>query len=618
MRLQMGITKSRHGTYYAIKKVPSRLEEAVARVLGKNKERQAWLKRSLHTKDASEANRRAKAVQIEFDRILERAQEVLAERPVRDKLSDAEIKLIAEYHYAEMLHVDDEETREGLGRDKMMRAIAKQLDAAGVSYTMPIPPSQHTPEFGLSDADMQRRTADLQFELPIMKAALASGDVSKVNEYLDELLGLFGINLDRKSEAYRRLGLAVLRRHVAALEAIQRRTQGEPVETPPLPGVAAAPSPSGETLRAAFEGWKRDRERSPRTLIDYERAIKLFTELHGDASIASVRRAQAREFREALKDLPLKRTGQLLRATLPELAQWGREHPEAQKISAATINKLLGGVQAICRWARKEHLLPDDWADPFADMRLDEDESQRAPFELDELRTIFSTPVFTEGERPKGGHGEAAFWLPLLSLFGGERQGELAGLRASDVANNELIGAVSIYIRADRKAARRLKTKHSERFVPVHSQLIKLGFLDFVAAQAETRGEKAWLFPLVAPDTKGGIEGFSKWFGRYIGTHGISDPTKVFHSFRHNFTDALRLAGVADEVKQALLGWTGGGMAARYGAKDKAARFRHRLAEAVERVAYPALDLSKLTTAEPDEGATLPDEESAEIIGDTA
>ncbi len=32
MRLLMGISKNRHGTYYAVKKVPERLQEAVARV----------------------------------------------------------------------------------------------------------------------------------------------------------------------------------------------------------------------------------------------------------------------------------------------------------------------------------------------------------------------------------------------------------------------------------------------------------------------------------------------------------------------------------------------------------------------------------------------------------
>ncbi len=38
--------------------------------------------------------------------------------------------------------------------------------------------------------------------------------------------------------------------------------------------------------------------------------------------------------------------------------------------------------------------------DPFADLRIDADESERAPFELDELRLIFNSPVFSESARP--------------------------------------------------------------------------------------------------------------------------------------------------------------------------------------------------------------------------
>jgi hypothetical protein len=55
----------------------------------------------------------------------------------------------------------------------------------------------------------------------------------------------------------------------------------------------------------------------------------------------------------------------------------------------------------------------------------------------------------------------------------------------------------------------------------------KLGFLEFVATQANARGDKAWLFPMVAPGTKGAAA-FSKWFGRYIGAHGVTDPAKIF------------------------------------------------------------------------------------------
>ena len=86
MAFGMGLNKNRHGTYEARKKVPQHLEEAVARVLDNGKPKQVWLKRTLATKDFAEAKRRVKAVQIEFDRILERAQELLAERPLRDTL----------------------------------------------------------------------------------------------------------------------------------------------------------------------------------------------------------------------------------------------------------------------------------------------------------------------------------------------------------------------------------------------------------------------------------------------------------------------------------------------------------------------------------------------------
>ncbi len=595
MAFGMGLIKNHHGTYYAQKKVPPHLEEPVARVLGNGKAKQVWLKRSLATKDHSEAKRRVKAVQIGFDRILERAQELLAERPLRDTLSEAEIKLIADRHYAEMLHLDDEQTREGTGRDEFMRSVAKQLDDAGVQYTMPIPPSDRAPDYGLSDSEVHKRVADLEFEMPIMQTALARGDISKINEHLGDLLDLFGINLDRQSEGYRRVGLAVLRRHVAALDAISRRMEGQPVDTPPMPAIGSPSPTAGATLSVAFEGWKRDGDHSPRTLQDFDYAIKLFGQLHGDMPVAQIRKSHAREFREALRDVPVRllRTGKLRTAALPELAQWGREHPEAQKIAASTINKLLGGVQAVGRWARKADLVPDTWADPFADIRLDGEESAREPFDTNELQVLFNTSVFTESERPEGGQGEAAFWLPLLALFTGARLSDLAGLRVSDVAHEELVGAQCIYIVSDLKAGRRIKTKQSARVVPIHQQLITSHFLEFVATQKKARGDEAWLFPKVAPGTTG-ASAFSKWFGRYIGAHGVTDPAKVFHSFRHNFTDALRLAAVSDDVSRALVGHSQEGVHGRYGAKEMAARYRHRLAEAVASVTYTGLDLSHL------------------------
>jgi len=601
MRLLMNVIKDRHGTYYARKKIPVRLQEAVARVLGNGKPRQTWLKRSLGTKDIGEANVRAKPVQIKFDQIIAQAEVQLKARPLRTSITDIEIKRIADFFYAHELGADEELREDSRGSDPLFVSIHKQLTEAGVQFHAHYDPGSLTlePGHGLSPRMMAQIEDDATAILSVAEDALARGDITRIRYEVDALLDVFQINLDPSCADYRKLARAVLAAFVKQLRAVLARHKGEPVDTPPLPAIGATDfAATGETLTGALEGWKRQREPAPGTLTEYQRAVRLFTELHGDIPVVQIRRSHARQFREALQDVPRTRAGKLLTAPLPELAQWGREHTEVEKISAETVNKILSGVQAVAVWARDNGMVPDDvqWADPFANMRLGKGEARRggAPFEPAELTAIFSTPVFAEGARPTGGKGDAVFWLPLLALFTGARLGELAGLRASDVAHDPTIGAQCIYITADAKAGKRLKTKQSARAVPIHPQLTEVGFLKFVASQAKARGKDAWLFPEIAPGTTG-TRAFSKWFGRYIGEHGVTDASKVFHSFRHNFTDALRVAAVSDEVNRALVGHTQSGVHGRYGAKDMAARFRHRLAEAVDSVTYNGLDLSHLT-----------------------
>src|SRR5262249_47943511 len=170
--------------------------------------------------------------------------------------------------------------------------------------------------------------------------------------------------------------------------------------------------------------------------------------------------------------------------------------------------------------------------------RLEEAEPGREPWEPAELRVLFSSPVFAEGVRPKAGGGEAAFWLPLLGIFTGARLGELAPLTSADVGNDEAAGNPTISIIEDAELSKRLKTRGSRRIIPVHPELVRLGFIDFVEQARRERGGKARLFPLLSPGPRGGFgEAWSKWFGRYIRGLGIRNRDRVFHSFRHGFKD---------------------------------------------------------------------------------
>jgi hypothetical protein len=81
---------------------------------------------------------------------------------------------------------------------------------------------------------------------------------------------------------------------------------------------------------------------------------------------------------------------------------------------------------------------------------------------------------------------------------------------------------------------------------------------------------------------------FSKWWTRYRRGLGIVDPRKPFHAWRHGFKEACRVAGVQEEVHDAITGHLGGGVGRGYGGVPLGAK-----AKAMAKVKYD-VDLSDL------------------------
>lgn len=599
MRAMRDLIKDRHGTWYAQRKVPERLQAAVARVLNSGRAKQVYLKRSLGTKVLKEANVRAKSVLAGFDRTLHEANERIRQQPLkttRSSLNTSEVKRMCEALYVKLL-ADDEAWRFG-GRAQVEKTAAWIRENENPNFELPYPLAD-VREFGWQPEQLSRQKVNLSEELASMQEALALGDILAVEDDVALLLADFEIVLDKATPSYRELGAEALRTYVHALKAIEKRNAGEPVETP-----KAARGPSGSlgggSLRDALDGWDKERTRPLGTVHEYKRAVEMFIQLHGNLSVAEIRKSHARQFREALQLVPRIRKGDLLEASLPELSAWGAEHPEAPKVSSGTVNKQLGAVQAIAIWGHHNGVVPEDtpWSDPFHKMRVDENESERGPFEIAELQLVFKSPLFTKSELPTGARGDAGIWLPLLALLTGARQAELGGLKASNVQVVAGSTLQFIYIVSDAKAGKTLKTRGSERAVPVHPQLVELGFLKFVERRRKS-GEDAWLFPEIAPDRRGALPAWSKWFGRYLRTIGVTDTAKVFHSFRHGFKDAARAAKISQEVHDALTGHSNPStVSAGYGAKNMIQRFGAKvLSDAVKKISYPGLDLSKVHTS---------------------
>ena len=135
------------------------------------------------------------------------------------------------------------------------------------------------------------------------------------------------------------------------------------------------------------------------------------------------------------------------------------------------------------------------------------------------------------------------------------------------------------------------KTRTSRRKIPLHPDVLAAGFVNFVHAR-EAKGGDPRLFPTLKP--KDGnyawypCKRFNEKFLRDIIT---MKPRQSFYSCRHSFRDALRRIDAPPDALKGLGAWSQGKVVSDYyGDKDNP----DYLAQFIEKVAYPGVDLSFL------------------------
>ncbi|WP_238368156.1 site-specific integrase [Mesobacterium pallidum] len=330
---------------------------------------------------------------------------------------------------------------------------------------------------------------------------------------------------------------------------------------------------------------------------DYASWVHLFLELAGDRPILSYQKTDAREFKAVLQELPANRQKYTETQNLPprEAVAAAKRHGLAV-ISTNTVNKALGRLQSLWTWADKQ--LDETVPDIFGPMKVAKKVRARDeadPFSKEQLQTIFSSPLFTgcksERFRAQPGNtdmtGTSWFWLPLLGLYTGARLNELCQLRQEDVDEED--GIPFLHLR-EGDDAQRIKTGKARK-VPIHPQLVDVGFLRYAAAVLRAKGADR-VFPTLTQGPNGYFSDRpSKDFSNYLKTIGAKTEKTSFHSFRHGFKDACRRGRVMPDIADILQGHSLHGMAGRYGAGDAPLPV---LLEAMERVSYPNLSLQQV------------------------
>ncbi|MDI4659571.1 MULTISPECIES: site-specific integrase [Cobetia] len=294
-------------------------------------------------------------------------------------------------------------------------------------------------------------------------------------------------------------------------------------------------------------------------------ALSVLIEIVGDLPANKLDKQVVRLFIKELASYPAQRTkGKRKSLTLNEIR--AGDH---KVISPRTQINIINNLHNFAGWLVEIGKLDSN---PFTQRKKQQVKQppRRKTWTEDELALWFSSDLYLKHKNSTSERWK--YWLPLLGIYSGARLEELAALAPKDISEHGGIHFFEIHARDNRS----VKNASSWRYVPLHSHLIKLGFLDYVISR---KGEER-LFSLVPYNGEYG-KSASKAFGYIRQKLGI-EPT--FHGYRHTVAEALRIKNTQTEHISWLLGHSGKTMTDHYGS-DADKRYRlPLLSKAVERL----------------------------------
>lgn len=340
------------------------------------------------------------------------------------------------------------------------------------------------------------------------------------------------------------------------------------------PATTSKNEPLNEQSRArlsiVIKEFLRESEMGVNSRNDWTLSWRRLVEFTGDISLSELRADQIREWHRLYRRCPKKLPNDIRKKSLREIVDFAeRNYGQYVTVSRATAQKYLTCVKSVLNWAVDEGYIS---ASPAAAVRSPKvkstnPEERRLPLSTEDLHLTFSSPVYTGYHSPRKRHvpghiitKDALYWMPILALFTGARLEELGQLRLSDIREENGIPYLDINEDDDKK----VKNKYSIRRVPVHPELVRIGFLNYVTSLR--RDGKQRLFPEFKRDKRDSFtQRFSTKANRYLDRIGITDPRKVYHSFRHTFKDAARKAKLEKAMRDKLQGHAHHDVAEDYG-----------------------------------------------------
>ena len=558
---------------------------------------------ALQTSDPLEAKRRGRAELTKYDRIFTELRAEQARASAKLPFDELELQNAVWQRYSTLVEADQARRIAIPTEDDLNDAwslLVEEFGEESITAYRILQSIEASPE-----EEARERAA----RLAILKMELGKGETRSVQSAVQDAINARKLAVAPRSAEERELAQGIQRAEVQALRVMAKRDEGDFAPIPfdtlvkPLTGSLTHIATVGQTLMELFDIYAEENPNRARseTLIQARRKVALFSDFLGFHFVPSkIGKKEIREWKNVLKVFPIKavESNAFKGMNVKQIVEANKKIGKPP-ISSKTLNQYLTALGAFCRWLVSQgHLV----SNPVIDMLLKIDDDQRTvlPYSTEQLNRIFRSPLFVgcKGLSPskasKSGNvivRDQHYWVPLIGLFTGARSNEICQLLVKDVI--QVDGHWAFHITNEGHEEQQVKNDNSKRLVPIHPELVKLGFLDYHSDR--TNAHDQWLFPTAVPDGARGKRNasFGKFYGQYAKKIGVKVGSEVnFHSFRHTLTDAMRAVDILDPEIAMIVGHEKKTMTSKYGVV-KHGNIERRV-KIINALRYDGLDLSHL------------------------
>ena len=305
--------------------------------------------------------------------------------------------------------------------------------------------------------------------------------------------------------------------------------------------VESSPSPLfSEVILKHLELMERNKRRG-QTIKETEQTYEDVIELIGDKPISEYTNTDGRDYRTSIISLPKnrKKMKQYRDFNLHELLKM--DVPEEDRLSVDTQSKLISRMTSLWNFLIDEYpdyVTQNVFKKKSVTISSRKAKDKRDNFTDEDIQTIFHhknyLPSIFEGNTNQT-IKFPYYWIPILACLCGARLEELCQMRVKDIIQVDGIWVYRIReIGKYNEEETRVKNPHSERDIPLHSELIDtLDFIKYVNHVKKMKKER--VFWELKKRGNGYRKNVGKFFNeKYLVKMGIKKRGKSFHSFRHS------------------------------------------------------------------------------------